>query len=223
MSFTKNFGLALTALAVGVASPAAAATVAGTYTTGGATTGTGPWTLTSTDSTFSVLRYVFNAPVAFGDLTSLSADYIANLGGIAGGSPRFALVTDANNDSVADGQIVVLWGPAGSFVDPTLGAANTGNLLALLDNGRYDLSGIGGSAYTDRATALSLASGLSVLRASLIVDSFGGADRNFTVNAIAVEAVNAVPEPATWAMMVLGFGAVGGALRARRKVRVAFA
>ena len=27
----------------------------------------------------------------------------------------------------------------------------------------------------------------------------------------------AVPEPATWAMMVLGFGAVGGALRARRR------
>ena len=30
-----------------------------------------------------------------------------------------------------------------------------------------------------------------------------------------------VPEPATWAMMIMGFGAIGGALRGRRRVRVA--
>ena len=33
----------------------------------------------------------------------------------------------------------------------------------------------------------------------------------------------AVPEPATWAMMMLGFGAVGGAMRRRRNVKVSFA
>jgi hypothetical protein len=33
----------------------------------------------------------------------------------------------------------------------------------------------------------------------------------------------AVPEPATWAMMVMGFGLVGGAMRRRRKVAVRFA
>ena len=32
-----------------------------------------------------------------------------------------------------------------------------------------------------------------------------------------------VPEPASWAMMVGGFGVVGGALRARRKAAVSFA
>jgi len=31
-----------------------------------------------------------------------------------------------------------------------------------------------------------------------------------------------VPEPASWAMMVGGFGLVGGALRSRRKTAVAF-
>lgn len=35
--------------------------------------------------------------------------------------------------------------------------------------------------------------------------------------------LTAVPEPATWAMMVLGFGAVGGALRRRRTTGVATA
>ena len=31
-----------------------------------------------------------------------------------------------------------------------------------------------------------------------------------------VSSVGAVPEPATWAMMIVGFGLVGGALRRRR-------
>ena len=34
--------------------------------------------------------------------------------------------------------------------------------------------------------------------------------------------MNAVPEPATWAMMILGLGVVGTSMR-RRKVDVAFA
>lgn len=33
----------------------------------------------------------------------------------------------------------------------------------------------------------------------------------------------AVPEPATWAMLILGFGIVGGAMRARRRASAAFA
>lgn len=33
----------------------------------------------------------------------------------------------------------------------------------------------------------------------------------------------AVPEPASWAMMLIGFGAVGGVLRARRKVAISLA
>jgi hypothetical protein len=39
--------------------------------------------------------------------------------------------------------------------------------------------------------------------------SFGGS--------LAFSAANAVPEPGTWAMMLLGFGAMGVSLRRRRK------
>lgn len=35
--------------------------------------------------------------------------------------------------------------------------------------------------------------------------------------------INAVPEPSTWAMLILGFGAVGGALRERRRASLAIA
>lgn len=49
---------------------------------------------------------------------------------------------------------------------------------------------------------------------------FGGATLTVT------ETVAAVPEPATWAMMITGFGFVGGAMRNRQrktKTRIAFA
>ncbi len=47
--------------------------------------------------------------------------------------------------------------------------------------------------------------------------------RTYSINASA-ESVAAVPEPATWALMILGFGIVGSALRRRRtQVRFNFA
>lgn len=44
--------------------------------------------------------------------------------------------------------------------------------------------------------------------------SFGSSQRTFELDGI----VAAAPEPATWLMMILGFGLVGGALRRRRGV-----
>mgnify|MGYP001136982661 CR=1 FL=1 len=55
---------------------------------------------------------MFSAPVLFSDLESLSVDYTAVEGGIAGGSPRIVFVTDT------DDFFFVHWGPAGSFVVP---------------------------------------------------------------------------------------------------------
>lgn len=53
------------------------------------------------------------------------------------------------------------------------------------------------------------------LKAGLLGDMF----RVFTLGT----EPTAVPEPSTWAMMIAGFGAVGFALRRRRKVAVSFA
>lgn len=197
-----------------------AAPLSGTYTTGGATAGTGPWVLTSTNSTYSVLRLVLGTPITFGNLSSVVVDYTANLGGIGQGTPRLVVVTDADHDGIEDGDFAIHFGPAGSFADATLGAGSTGNLLSLTDWGRYDLGDLGGSAYTDRAAALGLAGGYDVLRLSLIVDSYGGNDRSFTINGFAAEGTAAVPEAATWAMMIAGFGLAGAAMR-RRKMSTA--
>lgn len=48
-------------------------------------------------------------------------------------------------------------------------------------------------------------------------------DSSFTVFRDVVwstKALGAVPEPATWAFMIIGFGAIGGAMRRRRKSQV---
>jgi len=55
----------------------------------------------------------------------------------------------------------------------------------------------------------------------------GGDDESWGLDNFRVTAVNAttggVPEPTTWAMMLVGFGAVGGALRSRRKATLRYA
>lgn len=48
------------------------------------------------------------------------------------------------------------------------------------------------------------------------VNTFGAFGSSEYVNATSSRATAAVPEPATWALMVIGFGAVGFALRRRK-------
>lgn len=55
--------------------------------------------------------------------------------------------------------------------------------------------------------------------------TFNPPDRavGFSLNGLSASGPGAVPEPATWAMMVVGFGTVGFALRRRRAVSVRYA
>ncbi|MEN2786693.1 PEPxxWA-CTERM sorting domain-containing protein [Sphingomonas qilianensis] len=74
-------------------------------------------------------------------------------------------------------------------------------------------------------SGLSIGSGASFAFRWIDADPSGADDGlaidNFSVGSV----VTAVPEPSTWAMMLVGFGAVGGAMRRRRSgaTRVAFA
>lgn len=46
---------------------------------------------------------------------------------------------------------------------------------------------------------------------------------SFYVRLLAIDDVAPLPEPATWGMLIVGFGAIGGAMRARRRARVTYA
>lgn len=165
-------------------------------------------TASTTGSTFAVLRFVVDQVFTFADITNINYDYDSNAGGIGGGTPRVVIVFDDASS------IILHWGPAGSFVDPTIGnGLNTGNLAALTDVGRYDLGGAGGSAYTDRAAALGLVGTRIVDRFSLIVDTFNS-DRDFDISAVNVEIADtgAVPEPGSvlvWSVLAMIAAGVG--------------
>jgi hypothetical protein len=56
-------------------------------------------------------------------------------------------------------------------------------------------------------------------------NAVGGANPNFTITSGSGFNYNAAaaPEPASWAMMLAGFGLIGGAMRGRRRAMIAFA
>ena len=61
------------------------------------------------------------------------------------------------------------------------------------------------------------ASGLRVPALSFGTGTFGGGNDFFKAWGSTDAGVPPIPEPATWAMMLLGFGAAGFALRRRRR------
>jgi hypothetical protein len=52
---------------------------------------------------------------------------------------------------------------------------------------------------------------------TLTLNNFGAPGTDVQMGGAVIDATTGVPEPATWAMMLIGFGAVGGVLRNNRK------
>lgn len=124
------------------------------------------------------------------------------------GGPAPATTMLFGIDSVTD-SLVFSAAPNGG-VYTTVGALGVG--LTNFNNIGFDISGRTGSAFLNIDSALysvDLASG----KASFI-DTIGSGPL------VGLTASGAVPEPATWAMMLVGFGAVGSAMR-RRSARTA--
>lgn len=57
----------------------------------------------------------------------------------------------------------------------------------------------------------------------IIGGSYNGPDWRNDAFKLAQVNVTAVPEPGTWAMMMIGFGVIGGSMRYRRRTKVTFA
>lgn len=195
--------------------------------------------LTSSNSTapgYAGLYFEFTSPLTLSAITQLSSDYQMTTGTFGGGAPRFTIFD--NSDHAA----YVYFGTpqaGGTFTDSNAGSyANTGNYADLGSAElRVQSNGFGGYntgplPYVSWNDLVANAGGTLVHYVTLDLD--GGtftnlpdgqrmfAD-NFTVNGN-VLAGGAVPEPATWAMLILGFGFAGATLRKQRvKTSVTFA
>ena len=85
-------------------------------------------------------------------------------------------------------------------------------LTRLLQPGDYTVSVM---AYSNFANGPNLSNGFQN------TGSFGGRSQSWAFDVLGVDTatqVGAVPEPGTWAMMLMGFGATGFAMRRRKKV-----
>lgn len=100
---------------------------------------------------------------------------------------------------------------SGSF-DPSAGLTN-----ALIANDDFPTIGLSGFSY-----ALDTGTSYFAVVSGFGNDDAGAWDLQITGPGTAILS-GAIPEPATWGLMILGFGAVGGAMRARRKATVRFA
>jgi hypothetical protein len=127
-----------------------------------------------------------------------------------------------------------------------VGAAPNAAIGLDFTGGGLNISNISGGSLSLSATILSLTNlSAAFSSASLLNSSIGGFDSSdislqngvLSLNfintswdrnskaSISLDTAPAVPEPGTWAMMLLGFGAMGAAMRSRRKqtVRVRYA
>lgn len=168
---------------------------------------TGAGGFTFTNVTWSIIS---GANVNTGTVVASGTTAVTN-GGLVGYRVTSTTLTDQsraiyriNADitdlALASGNYFLTWALAGSaasgpFVPPVLGSYGTGNALQSLSGAAYAplTDGLSGESY----------------------------DVPFTINGTL--AASGVPEPATWAMLMLGFGAMGAALRRRTQVRVRYA
>ena len=122
-----------------------------------------------------------------------------------------------------------------------VGNTPTGFIGLNFNGGGLRISNISGDDFTLSATVLTLSNITSAFTgANLLNSSITGFNNsnvslqngvlrlnfigstwasNSSAN-IALETAAAVPEPGTWAMMLLGFGAMGAAMRSRRKQKI---
>lgn len=105
--------------------------------------------------------------------------------------------------------------------DSVTGARYDTYLSSVLGAGTYTVSVM---AYSNFANGPNLSNGFS--GGGSFTDATGNRrDTHWAFDVLNVNAAvqGGVPEPATWAMMLVGFGVVGSAMRRRQNVRVSFA
>ena len=177
----------------------------------------------------------FTGGYAYGTWTSVNTDGGPTASSIDGSQQILTLYEpDFNNDyieqefdfshiALASGTVSFDWAFDGAD-DPCCSGLNfyvNGNLVANLANGYF------GNPYNWQGSPLSGSFSIAVDSGDLLTFGAYSADGCCGPSVTTISNFSApggaVPEPASWAMMVGGFGLIGGALRSRRRAAVTFA
>jgi hypothetical protein len=179
----KRFALGLAVALTCSAAWASVALAADAFTTFG---GTQSVELQKRDAVYSLVSNTANASTAddysgleahlpknttFGGLNTLSTDYFVRQGNCGGGSPRFQIGLDTDNDGARNGSVFVYIGDAPSFSCSNAAGVwqTTGNLIGNGDL-RFDTSQLGGTFYDSYAHALAAYGAAKITSISLVAD-----------------------------------------------------
>lgn len=184
-------------------------------TVGDGATGTGPYTLVSNSSVpDSYVDVTLSTPIQFDDITNVSADFVDNLGGSYGGSPRIVLFS-----SGTDFFPVYLGGPP-SFIDSNAATLTTDFSGANMDNGTNDSAFENSGSYQTLASLQGTYGSDEITDIAFVVDGGWAVNQNVTLDGLSLNGTNIaanVPEPSPLPMLLAGLGLVGGAFYFGRK------
>jgi len=120
--------------------------------------------------TTASLIYLPEHTLRFKDLHTLSTDFRRWDGDCGGGSPRFELGLDTNGDGELDGQIYIYLGQLYDFTRCSNEWENTGNLIFVGGDYRWDLSRFNGLFYSSYREAISQLGEAAICYIILVVD-----------------------------------------------------
>jgi hypothetical protein len=130
------------------------------------------------------------------------------------GSTTYSSGTNLLSGTIGDASIAGASGGSSGGVSASTANGNaisfTSDILSFADASSYDFA----LTLTQIASVLNRPSSTSSLR-----DFRAASTGSFSSDPAPTVPALGVPETATWAMMLVGFGAIGGALRSRRAVR----
>ena len=194
------------ALAAGSASAQASVTISSTP---GSASYAGP----APTYDFETAAPITGGAVRTGSLSGITAQPLGSTGnywaiGPSNGGTGFLDLSSFSAISA----ISFLWGSADAF--NWLDVLDRGGAVLATFNGLDVAAGANGSWTAESGNPLA---SLSITGADRT--NIGGLRLRATNNAFEVDnfAIGAIPEPATWAMLVLGFGVLGGAMRGRSR------
>ena len=172
-------------------------------------------------STPGMKTYMFNAGASSGIIDFILDGY-NTLDGNTNGDPSYAQYEDTLHLFLNGSEILTGRYALGGVGVSTTDLAPSGASVAAISNG-YSL---GGTATFSLSGMLN--QGLNTLTFSYTGLAQSTADEGWGLRNVTVQGASfagAVPETATWAMMIVGFGVAGAMLRrrARQAVRVTFA
>ncbi|MBB5685487.1 PEPxxWA-CTERM sorting domain-containing protein [Sphingobium boeckii] len=177
-------------------------------------------------ATFNTLNgYNENVAVALGGNTATFSRLNASTANVYGGANGSNFITVANDTVIGLSTAVNyfgLWASAldgGNAVEFFSNGASLGsfNLTAFALDSAYAGNPNGGGNAGEKYAFFNFNSDTKFDQVKLIQNGGGG----FEVDNVTLG--NAVPEPATWAMMLIGFGVVGYAMRRKVSVKTSFA